>query len=142
MQCCITIIKICWLCWTTYHFSSSEFHIWHWAISHSSQWPTTGVTKAMVCAIPSLEINIFGVPDTPSCTKLKCVWHKRNYYKFVSDNDHDRPLISRLAILNGMVHIKITLLLIGKSSLCSGGRFPGSLSEWSFAICPLPYNCK
>ena len=41
-----------------------------------------------------------------------------------------------------MVHIKEPLLLIGKSSPCSGGnKFPLSLSEWSFTICPTPYNC-
>ena len=41
----------------------------------------------------------------------------------------------------GMVHIKEHLLLIEKSSPCSGGRvFPFSLSEWSFTICPTPYN--
>ena len=41
----------------------------------------------------------------------------------------------------GMVHIKDHLLLFEKSSLCSGGRgFPLSLSEWSFTICPMPYN--
>ena len=38
----------------------------------------------------------------------------------------------------GMVHIKEPLLLIGKSSLCGGSRFPLSLSEWSFTICLLP----
>ena len=39
-------------------------------------------------------------------------------------------------------HIKEPLLLIGKSSPCSGGsRFPLSLSEWSFTICPTVYNC-
>ena len=42
----------------------------------------------------------------------------------------------------GMVHIKEHLLLIGKSSLCGGSRFPVSLSEWSFTICPTPYNRK
>ena len=31
----------------------------------------------------------------------------------------------------GMVHIKEPLLLIGKSSLCGGSKFPLSLSEWS-----------
>ena len=36
------------------------------------------------------------------------------------------------------LHIKEPLLLIGKSSLCG---FPLSLSEWSFNICPTPYNC-
>ena len=36
----------------------------------------------------------------------------------------------------GMMHIKEPLLLIGKSSLCSGSRFPLSLSEWSFTIMP------
>ena len=37
----------------------------------------------------------------------------------------------------GMVHIKETLLLIEKSSPCSGGcGFPLLLSEWSFTICP------
>ena len=36
-----------------------------------------------------------------------------------------------------MVHIKLPLLLIGKSSLCGGSGFPFSLT-----ICPTPYNCK
>ena len=45
------------------------------------------------------------------------------------------------AILSGRVHIKEPLLLIGKSGSCSGSRgFPLSLSEWSFTICPTPYN--
>ena len=34
----------------------------------------------------------------------------------------------------GMVHIKESLLLIGKCSPCGGSRFPLSLSD-----CPLPY---
>ena len=42
----------------------------------------------------------------------------------------------------GMVHIKEPLLLMGKSSPCGGSRFPLSLSEWSFTICPTPYNHK
>ena len=42
----------------------------------------------------------------------------------------------------GMVHIKEPLLLIGKSSPCGGNGFPLSLSEWSFTICPMPYNRK
>ena len=42
----------------------------------------------------------------------------------------------------GMMHIKEPLLLIGKSSPCGGSRFPPSQSEWSFAICMTPYNCK
>ena len=40
----------------------------------------------------------------------------------------------------GMVHIKEPLLLIDKSSLCSGSGFPFSLSEWSLTICLKPYN--
>ena len=32
--------------------------------------------------------------------------------------------------------------LIGKSSPCGGSGFPLSLSEWSFTICPTPYNRK
>ena len=41
-----------------------------------------------------------------------------------------------------MVYIKEPLLLIGKSSACSGGNgFSFSLSEWSVTIC-LPYNQK
>ena len=40
----------------------------------------------------------------------------------------------------GMVHIKKTLLLIDKSSLCGGSGFPFSLSEWSLTICLTPYN--
>ena len=42
----------------------------------------------------------------------------------------------------GMMHIKEPLLLIGKSSPCGGSGFPLSLSEWSFTICPTPYNHK
>ena len=42
----------------------------------------------------------------------------------------------------GMVHIKEPLLLIGKSSLCGGSRFPFSLSQWSLTICLTPYNRK
>ena len=42
----------------------------------------------------------------------------------------------------GKVHIKEPLLLIGNSSSCGGCGFPLSLSEWSFTICPTPYNCK
>ena len=46
------------------------------------------------------------------------------------------------AILSGMVLIKKTLQLIGKSSPCSSSRFPLSLSEWFFTIYPTPYNRK
>ena len=42
----------------------------------------------------------------------------------------------------GMMHIKEPLLLLGKSSPCGGSGFPLSLSEWSFTICPTPYNRK
>ena len=42
----------------------------------------------------------------------------------------------------GMMHIKEPLLLIGKSSSCGGSGFPLSLYEWSFTICPTPYNRK
>ena len=43
----------------------------------------------------------------------------------------------------GMVHRKEPLLLIGKSSPCSGGSwFPLSLSEWFFTLCSTPYNRK
>ena len=42
----------------------------------------------------------------------------------------------------GMMHIKESLLLIGKSSPCGGNRFPLLLSEWSFTICLTPYNHK
>ena len=47
-------------------------------------------------------------------------------------------------ILPGMMHIiiKEPLLLIGKSRPCGGSGFPLSLSEWSFTICPTPYNRK
>ena len=44
--------------------------------------------------------------------------------------------------VRGMGHIKEPLLLIGKSTPCGSSRFPLSLSEWSFTICPTPYNRK
>ena len=37
-----------------------------------------------------------------------------------------------------VVHTKDPLLLIEQGNPCSG--FPLSLSEWSFVICPTPYN--
>ena len=40
------------------------------------------------------------------------------------------------------VHINESLLLIGKRSPCGGSGFHLSLSEWSFTICPTPYNRK
>ena len=40
----------------------------------------------------------------------------------------------------GIVHIKESLLLIGKSSLCGCSGFPFSLSEWSLTICLTAYN--
>ena len=41
----------------------------------------------------------------------------------------------------GMVHIKDPLLLIKRSSPCSGGsKFLLSLYEWSFTICPTIYH--
>ena len=42
----------------------------------------------------------------------------------------------------GIVHIKEPLLLIVKSSPYGGSGFPLSVSEWSFAICLMPYNHK
>ena len=42
----------------------------------------------------------------------------------------------------GMMYIKEPLLLIEKSIPCSGSGFPLSLSEWSFTVCPTPYNRK
>ena len=42
----------------------------------------------------------------------------------------------------GMMHIKKTLLLIGKSSPCGGSGFPLSLFEWSFTIYLIPYSHK
>ena len=42
----------------------------------------------------------------------------------------------------GMMHIKVPLLLIGKSSPCGGNGYPLLLSEWSFTIVPTPYNHK
>ena len=42
----------------------------------------------------------------------------------------------------GMMHINEPLLLIAKSSTCGGRGLSVSLAEWSFTICPTPYNRK
>ena len=42
----------------------------------------------------------------------------------------------------GMMHIQEPLLLIRKGSPCGGSGFRLLLSEWSFTICVMPYNCK
>ena len=44
--------------------------------------------------------------------------------------------------VSGMVHLKESLLLIGKSSSCGGSGFPLSLWEWLFAICTTLYSRK
>ena len=38
--------------------------------------------------------------------------------------------------------LSLSSIAIGNSSPCSGSGFPLSLSEWSFTICPTPYNRK
>ena len=45
-------------------------------------------------------------------------------------------------ILFVIMHTKETLLLFGNSSPLGGSGFLLSLSEWSFTICPTPYNRK
>ena len=53
------------------------------------------------------------------------------------------PLCGMMHIKDPLLLIKDPLLLIGKSSSYSGGSgFSFLLSEWSFTICPTPYNCK
>ena len=49
-------------------------------------------------------------------------------------------LKSNAIFLPVIVHIKEPI--IGKSSPCGGSGFPLSLSEWSYTICPTPYNRK
>ena len=89
---------------------------------HSSQCSTTGVTKAVVCAFMVDPSNYFS---------FQPVLHDWCY----KGRGTCYPVC-------GIVHIKEPLLLIGKSSPYGGSRFPLSLSEWSFTICPTPYNCN
>ena len=40
----------------------------------------------------------------------------------------------------GIVHIKEPLLLIGKSSICGGSRFPLTERSFTIHVCPMLYN--
>ena len=44
------------------------------------------------------------------------------------------------ALVCGMMRIKESLLLIGRSSTCGNSRFPLSLSAWSFTICMIHFG--
>ena len=71
-------------------------------------------------------------------------WFPLNYFSFQPvTHDWYNKLHGMCYPICGMVHIKEPLLLIGKSSPCSGSSgFSLSLSEWSFTICLTPYNHK
>ena len=69
---------------------------------------------------------------------------KDNRSSFMTDpngsTNHDALCLSPSHMHLRNVHL---LLLIEKNSPCSeGSGFPLSLSEWSFTICPMPYNRK
>ena len=69
-----------------------------------------------------------------TCSDLRCAFENKNILI---------PTSAPKAVLCSMVHIKDLLQLIGTSSPCSCcSRFPLSLPEWSFTICPIPYNHK
>ena len=102
-------------------------------------------------AMTSLEINIFGLPDTSLYflyffnLYTNRIFHSVPYISICLLQERDvshRVDPSWSYPLCGMVHIKYPLLLIDKSSLCGGTRFPLSLSEWSFIIRLTPYNRK
>ena len=71
------------------------------------------------------------------------LWKKRSYFSFQPVlHDWCNKGRGMCYPVCEMVHIKEPLLLIDKSSLCGGSRFPFSLSEWSLTICLTPYNRK
>ena len=128
----------------------------HLTISRSSQCSTTGVTKAVVCAILSVGV----IHITLLAARSEMLPRGKSIRSW-SDGSSDRSfMVDPLSYFSfqpvlhdwcnkghgmcypvcGMVHIKQPLLLIGKSSLCGGCEFPLSLSEWSFTICLKPYN--
>ena len=41
-----------------------------------------------------------------------------------------------------MMRIKEPMLIIKKSTVAHGNGFPLLLSDWSFTICPMPYDHK
>ena len=74
-----------------------------------------------------------------------CQWIVKGFDTKIRSSQCSMTVVTKAvvcAILSGMVHIKEPLLLIGKSSPCGGSGFLLSLSEWSFTICPTPYNRK
>ena len=108
-------------------------------------------------ATTSLEINIFGLPDTSLYflyffnLYTNCIFHSVPFVCFRSGTYLRGRAFAYYAMgrrvdpswsypVCGMVHIKYPLLLMEKSSLCGGTRFPLSLSEWSFIIRLTPCN--
>ena len=106
----------------------------------------TGVTKAMVCAILYFTTQV----EPFFCgfvVKLKSYLFDKagNMYFLFQPVLHDwcNKGCGMCSPVYEMVHIKEILLIIRKRNPYSGSsRFPLSLSEWSFTICPTPYNGK
>ena len=103
----------------------------HGAISRSSQCSTTGVTERVAHMAAAGFLSHYLSGPLPYVRRHITVKYSQWYYS--------RGMCYPIC---GMVHIKEPLLLIGKSSPCGGSGFPLSLSEWSFTICPTPYNSK
>ena len=62
-------------------------------------WTTESVKIIVAQTVTNLEIHIFTVPDTMSCTDQFVPDIKENCYKFVPDNDCDQLFISRLVVI-------------------------------------------
>ena len=100
-------------------------------VSRSSQCSTTGVTKAVVCAILSVgwlkgHFGIFLVVSHSSQCSMTGVTGCGMCYPVCEVVDITDPLV-----------------LIRKSIPCSGSsRIPFSICEWFFTICMTPYKHK
>ena len=81
--------------------------------------------------------------DTPVILHVRTSWHFILSFKQSRSSQCSTTGVTKAVvcvILSGMVHIKVPLLLIDKSSLCDDSGFPFSLSEWSLTICLTPCN--
>ena len=67
---------------------------------------------------------------------------KKNNKKTKNNNKQKQNIFNNvLDTIYYSLHLH-QIYLIGKNSPCGGSGFPLSLSEWTFTICPTPYNRK
>ena len=94
-------------------------------LSHSSHCPTTGIYYLLQHVIKIEFLHNVALKDL-----FLCLCQTSSCSSQCSPTGVTKAVV-RVILSITMIHIKEPLLLIRKSSLCGGSRFPVLISEWS-----------